>query len=216
MGKFQLGISLILVFFIIRLNQVIAGITADELATQVEKRYRSLSDISMDFTKVTRSEIFEKPSLVQGKMLLKNPVKFRIETKDEIIVCDGKYVWDYSVENKQVVKNLVDKSESMFKPNQYLSNFRTDYIPSLIGEEKIDKIPCFKLLLSSKQEDTLIKKMTIWVDKQRYLARKIEYKDSQDNDIVLEFKHIQVDRKIKDTEFVFQAPAGVEELDLSE
>jgi outer membrane lipoprotein-sorting protein len=216
MGKFQLGISLILVFFIIRLNQVIAGITADELATQVEKRYRSLSDISMDFTKVTRSEIFEKPSLVQGKMLLKNPVKFRIETKDEIIVCDGKYVWDYSVENKQVVKNLVDKSESMFKPNQYLSNFRTDYIPSLIGEEKIDKIPCFKLLLSSKQEDTLIKKMTIWVDKQRYLARKIEYKDSQDNDIVLEFKHIQIDRKIKDSEFVFQAPPGVEELDLSE
>ncbi|MFH1334878.1 MAG: outer membrane lipoprotein carrier protein LolA [Candidatus Zixiibacteriota bacterium] len=205
-----------LVFVIILFDQGVAGITADELASQVEKRYRSLSDISMDFTKVTRSEIFEKPSLVQGKMLLKNPDKFRIETKDEIIVCDGKYVWDYSVENEQVMKNLVGKSESMFKPNQYLSDFRTDYVPSLIGEEKIDKIPCFKLLLSSKQEDALIRKMTIWVDKQNYLARKIEYKDSQDNDIVLEFKHIKVDRKIKDTEFVFQAPPGVEELDLSD
>jgi len=201
---------------IILFNQGMRGITPDELASQVEKRYRSLSDISMDFTKVTRSEIFEKPSLVQGKMLLKNPVKFRIETKDETIVCDGKYVWDYSVENQQVVKRQVDKSESMFKPNQYLSDFRADYIPSLIGEEKIDKIPCFRLLLSSKQEDALIKKMTIWVDKQSYLARKIEYKDSQDNDIVLEFKHIEVDRKIKDSEFVFQAPPGVEELDLSE
>jgi len=175
-----------------------------------------LSDISMDFTKITRSEVFENPSLVQGKMLLKNPDKFRIETKDEIIVCDGKYVWDYSVENEQVVKSSVDKSESTFQPNQYLSDFRTDYIPSLTGEEKIDKIPCFKLLLSSKQEDALIKKMTIWVDKQSYIARKIDYRDSQDNDIVLEFKHVKVDRKIKDTEFVFQAPPGVEEVDLTE
>jgi outer membrane lipoprotein-sorting protein len=216
MNKFQFGIALMLVFVMVLFQQGMAGIAADELASQVEKRYRSLSDISMDFTKVTRSEIFEKPSLVQGKMLMKNPDKFRIETKDEIIVCDGKYVWDYSVENEQVVKSSVDKSESTFKPNQYLSDFRTDYVPSLIGEEKIDKIPCFKLLLSSKQEDALIRKMTIWVDKQNYLARKIEYKDSQDNDIVLEFKHIKVDRKIKDTEFVFQAPPGVEELDLSD
>jgi outer membrane lipoprotein-sorting protein len=205
-----------LVFVIILFHQGAAGITADELAAQVEQRYHSLSDISMDFTKVTRSEIFEKPSTVQGKMLLKNPDKFRIETKDEVIVCDGKYVWDYSVENKQVIKNLVDSSESVFKPNQYLSNFRTDYAPSLMGEEKIDKISCFKLLLSSRAEDAFIKKMIIWVDKKSDLARKMEYNDSQENDIVLEFKNIKVDRKIKDTEFVFQNPSGVEEVDLTE
>ncbi|HEX7402008.1 MAG TPA: outer membrane lipoprotein carrier protein LolA [candidate division Zixibacteria bacterium] len=216
MNKFQFATFLMPVFVIVLFHQGRAGITADELASQVERRYRSLSDISMDFTKITRSEVFENPSLVQGKMLLKNPDKFRIETKDEIIVCDGKYVWDYSVENEQVVKSSVDKSESTFQPNQYLSDFRTDYIPSLTGEEKIDKIPCFKLLLSSKQEDALIKKMTIWVDKQSYIARKIDYRDSQDNDIVLEFKHVKVDRKIKDTEFVFQAPPGVEEVDLTE
>jgi outer membrane lipoprotein-sorting protein len=216
MNKFQFALFLILVFVMVLFHQGRAGITADELASKVEQRYRSLSDISMDFTKTTHSEIFEKPSTVQGEMLLKNPDKFRIETKDEIIVCDGKYVWDYSVENQQVVKNLVDKSESTFRPNQYLSDFRADYVPSLAGEEKIDKIPCFKLLLSSKQEDALIRKMTMWVDKQNYLARKIEYKDSQDNDIVLEFQHIKVDRKIKDSEFVFQVPPGVEEVDLTE
>jgi outer membrane lipoprotein-sorting protein len=216
MNKFQFGTFLILVFMIVLFGQGRAAVTADELASQVEKHYRSMSDISMDFTKTTHSEIFEKPSLVEGKMLLKNPDKFRIETKDEVIVCDGKYVWDYSVENQQVVKNLVDQSENMFKPNQYLSNFRKDYTPSLKGEEKIDKVPCYKLLLSAKREDASIKNMTMWVDKQDYLARKIEYKDSQDNDIVLEFQHIKVDRKIKDSEFVFQVPDGVEEVDMTE
>ncbi len=206
----------LLLFLVFALNRSVVSITADELAMQVEKKYRSLSDLSMDFTKVTRSEIFETPSKVQGKMLLVNPDKFKIETKEETIVSDGKFVWTYSVENRQVVKNLVDKSENMFKPNQYLSNFRSDYTPSLEGEEKVDQTKCYKLLLSSKKEDAFIKKMILWVDQKSLLAKKLEYKDAEDNDIILEFQRIKTNRKIKDPEFIFQTPPGVEELDLSE
>ncbi len=215
MNKSGFRVFPLLVSLIIILNQSVAGITADELALQVEKKYRLLSDLSMDFTKVTRSEIFETPSKIQGKMILKNPDKFKIETKDETITCDGKFVWTYTVENQQVVKNLVDKSESLFKPNQYLSNFRSDYSPSLEGEGKVDQAKCFKLILASKKEDVFIKKMTVWVDQQNLLARRLEYRDSQDNDIVMDFQHIKTNRKIKDSEFVFQTPPGVEELDLS-
>lgn len=215
MNKSGFRVFPLLVSLIITLSQSLAGITADELALQVEKKYRLLSDLSMDFTKITRSEIFETPSQVQGKMILKNPDKFKIETKEETITCDGKFVWTYTVENQQVVKNLVDKSEDLFKPNQVLSNFRSDYSPSLEGEEKVDQTKCFKLLLSSKKEDVFIKKMMVWIDQQNLLARRLEYKDSQDNNTVMDFQHIRTNRKIKDSEFVFQTPPGVEELDLS-
>lgn len=215
MRMFRIYFFPLLLFIILTSSRNLFGITADELALQVEKKYRLLSDLSMDFTKVTRSEIFETPSQVQGKMILKNPDKFKIETKEETITCDGKSVWTYTVENQQVVKNLVDKSESLFKPNQYLSNFRSDYTPSLEGEEKVYETECFKLLLSSKKEDAFIKKMMVWVDQQNLLARRLEYRDSQDNDIIMDFQHIKTNRKIKDSEFIFQTPPGVEELDLS-
>jgi chaperone LolA len=210
-------ITLLLIFiWIVVLSGHVASITADELAGQVEKKYRSLFDLSVDFTKVTRSEIFETESKISGKMLLKNPDKFKIQTKEETIACDGKFVWTYSVENQQVVKNLLKRSENMFKPNQYLSNFRNEYVSHLEGEEKIDQTQCFKLVLSPKKEDVFIKKMTIWVDKKSLLAQKLEYTDSNDNLITLIFSHIKTNRKIKDSEFVFQTPPGVEELDLSE
>jgi outer membrane lipoprotein-sorting protein len=192
------------------------GTASDQLASRVEEKYRSLAALSMDFLKITRSEIFETENSVEGKMILKNPDKFRIETKEETIVCDGQFVWTYSAENKQVIKNLVDRSESLFKPNQYLSDFRSAYVPKLEGEEKVDHTGCFKLLLSSREDDLFIKKMTIWVDKKSHLARKLEYQDSNDNEITLVFQHIKTNRKIKDSEFVFQTPPGVEELDLSE
>jgi chaperone LolA len=208
---------IILLILAVTFSKDIVSITADELASQVEKKYRSLADLSVDFTRITRSEIFETESKISGKMFLKNPDKFKIQTKEETIACDGKFVWAYSVENQQVVKNLLRRSESMFKPNQYLSNFRNEYVPHLEGEEKIDQTQCFKLVLSpKKEEDVFIKKMTIWVDKKSLLAQELEYKDSNDNLITLIFSNIKTNRKIKDSEFVFQTPPGVEELDLSE
>ncbi len=210
------AIFLIVPFVLITCFRSTAAVSSDELARQVEKRYRSLKSLSMDFVKITRSEIFETESKIKGKMLLKNPDKFKIDTKDETIVCDGEFVWSYSVENRQVIKNLADRSENLFRPNQYLANFRSEYVPRLTGEEKVDRTRCFKLLLSPKEEDLFIKKMTIWVDSKKLLAKKLEYTDSNDNQVTLIFQRIKTNRKIKDSEFVFQTPLGVEELDLSE
>jgi chaperone LolA len=217
MKKFKLTLSfLFLTFIVVAFYRDVTGITANDLALQVEKKYHSLKSLSMDFVKITHSEIFETESKIKGKMILKNPDKFIIQTKDETIVCDGEFVWNYSVENKQVIKNLVAQSQNLFKPNQYLSNFRSEYVPRLKGEEKIDRTECFRLLLSPKKDDVFIKRMIIWVDKKNLLVRKLEYKDSNDNEVVLIFQRIKTNRKIKDSEFLFRAPAGVEELDLSE
>jgi len=207
---------LILAFMLVIFSRITAGITANDLALQVEKKYRSFKSLSMDFIKTIRSEIFETENRIKGKMILKNPNKFKIQTKEETIVCDGEFIWTYSVENQQVIKNLVDRSENLFKPNQYLSNFRSEYVPQLEGEEKVNQTKCFKLLLSPKKDDVFIKRMTIWVDKKDLLAKKLEYKDSNDNEVTLIFQRIKANRKIKDSEFIFQTPPGVEELDLSE
>ena len=218
MRRIVLATALFLVAFFVVDTSVrsAAADNSDELAKQVEEKYRSLSSLSMDFVKITRSDIFETESKSKGKMLLKNPDKFKIETKDEIIVCDGQFVWSYSVENQQVIKNLAGRSEQVFKPNQYLADFRSGYVPRLTGEEKIDGTRCFVLSLSAKDEEVFIKKMTIWVDEKKLLATKLEYTDSNDNQVTLIFQRIKTNRKIKDSEFVFQTPAGVEELDLSE
>jgi chaperone LolA len=217
MRNFRLGFKLFLISFLLfACSRNTAAVDSNELARQVEEKYRSISSLLVDFVKITRSEIFETQSEIKGKMLLKNPDKFKILTKDETIVCDGKYVWTYSVENQQVIKKLADRSENLFTPHRYLSDFRSEYVPRLEGEEKMDHINCFKLVLSAKKEDAFISKMTIWVDKKEFLARKLEYIDSNDNQVTLIFPHIQTNRKIKDTEFIFQTPPGVEELDLSE
>jgi outer membrane lipoprotein carrier protein len=149
-------------------------------------------------------------------MYLKNPDKFRIETDDEILVSDGELLWSYSKENEQVTKSRLDKSKNIFKPNQYLSNFRKEYEAKLTGEEKVDKIECYNLVLTPKKKDLFITRMTIWIDKKSGLAKKLKYQDSNDNQVLLLFEGIKINKGIPDSKFVFKAPPGVEELDLLE
>jgi chaperone LolA len=196
------------------MNQTVR--TSEKLVLKVEEKYRSFRDLSMNFTKTLKSEIFETQKKTKGKMYLKNPDKFRIETKDEIIVTDGKFLWTYSEQNEQVIKNRLDRSKNIFKPNQYLSNFRKEYKAKLTGEEKIDKTKCYKLALTPQKEDLFITKMIIWIDKKTLLAKKMEYQDSNDNQITLVFDHMKINKGIKDSKFVFKASEGVEELDLTE
>lgn len=213
------GFKISLVILILLLG-VFAGrgacLTADELAIQVENKYRSFENLSMDFVKVVRSDVFETESSTPGKMVFGNPDKYRIETSDETIVSDGKFIWTYSAENQQVIKNLAERSGDFFKPYQYLSDFRASYIPQISGEEKLNRTDCYKLLLSPRKKDLFIRKMTVWVEKKSLLARSLTYEDSNDNQVTLTFQHIKANRKIQDSEFIYQAPPGVEEVDLSQ
>lgn len=217
---FSLNLVLILLFCSIAsaiassLNDTVD--VSEKIAAEAEEKYRSLKDLSMNFTKTLKSEIFETEKETKGEMYLKNPDKFRIETTDEIIVTDGVFLWNYSEQNEQVIKSRLDRSKNVFKPNQYLSNFREEYKAKLTGEEKIDKIKCYKLVLTPKKEDLFITKMTIWIDKKNLLAKKLEYRDSNDNQVTLVFDKIRINKGTKDSKFIFKAPEGVEELDLTE
>ena len=61
---------LILAFMLVIFSRITAGITANDLALQVEKKYRSFKSLSMDFIKTIRSEILETENWIKGKMIL--------------------------------------------------------------------------------------------------------------------------------------------------
>ena len=192
------------------------SLTSDELSSTIEKRYKSFKDISMDFTQTTKSEIFSTEKNTRGKMYLKNPDKFRIDTPSQNIVTDGKLLWFFSEKNNQVTIHKLNESKNIFKPHDYLYNFRADYKPQLGEDERVDKRPCFKLVLTPIKEDLFITKMTLWIDKKDFLVRKLEYRDMNDNWVSLVFTRIKINSDLVDSQFVFTPPRGTEVVDLTE
>lgn len=209
--------------FIFFFSPISYAITSEEIAEEIEKKYNLLKDVSMEFVQRVESSVFSDTQEVKGMMYLKNPDMFKIETKKEVITTDGETLWVFSENNKQVTKSKIDKYRKIFKPNQYLYNFRKNYNPQLAGEEKIEKKMCYKLVLSPKklekkvkyENNLFIKRLILWVDKKSFLIKKLEYRDINDDLVSFVFSKIKTNLGIKDSEFVFRAPKGVEVVDLT-
>jgi len=205
--------SLLLSLFFVSLS---SGITSEELALKIEGRYDSLKTLSVSFQELIKSQDFTTLRKFKGKMYLKNPNKFRIELLSQVVVSDGEFIWVYSKENKQVTKNRVDKSKDLFRPNNYLFNFRKNYNYELTGEQKIGDKICYKMVYTSKTEEEFFKKITVFFERETLLAQRIEYLDQNDNYTTLSFKEVKPDVVISDSRFIYNPPPGVELVDLTE
>ena len=170
----------------------------------------------MSFTQTTKSEIFSTERKIRGKMYLKNPDKFRIDNPSQSIVTDGKLLWLFSEKNKQVTIHNLKKSKKIFKPHDYIYNFRENYKPQMGEDEMIDKRTCFKLILTPKEKDLFVTHMTLWIDKKNLLVRKLEYQDMNDNWVSLVFDRIKINSDLEDSQFVFIPPENIEVVDLTE
>ncbi len=191
-------------------------LTSEELASKIEEKYNSLKTLSISFQEEIKSEDFSTVRKFKGKMYLKNPNKFRIEIPSQVIVSNGEYIWVYSRENRQVTKNRTDRIKDLFRPNDYLFNFRKNYNYNLQGERKIAGINCYKMVYTSKTDGEFFTRITVFFDKVTLLAQRIEYQDLNDNLTTLNIREIKPDLEISDSRFVFNPPAGVELVDLTE
>ncbi len=192
------------------------SLTSEELALKIEKRYKSLKDVSMRFTQTTKSEVFSTEKKIRGKMYLKNPDKFRIDTPSQSIVTDGKLLWLFSERNKQVTIHKQKKSKNIFKPNEYLYNFRANYNPELRKKEKLGKRYYHKLVLTPRKENLFITNLALWIDQKTFLVKKLEYQDMNDNWVSFLFDRTKTNSHISDSRFVYTPPEGIEVVDLTE
>jgi len=208
--------TLLTLGFLFLLTSHAFPLTSEEVALKIEKEYKSLKDISMKYTQIIKSEVFSTQNKIQGKMYIKNPDKFRIDAPSQSIVTDGKLLWLFSEKNKQVTIHKLKESKTVFKPNEYLYNFRADYSPQLDKEEKIGRKSYHKLVLTPKKENLFITKLTLWIDQKTFLVKKLEYQDINDNWVTFLFDKVKINSGIKDSEFVYSPPKGIEVVDLTE
>jgi len=202
--------------FLLLSTACVSAVTSEDLALKIEKKYKSLKDISMRFTQTTKSEVFSTENKVRGKMYIKNPDKFRIDAPSQSIVTDGKLLWLFSEKNKQVTIRKLKESRNIFKPNEYLYNFRADYTAEPDSMERLGKRLYHKLVLTPKKENLFITRLTLLIDQETFLVKKLEYQDINDNWVSFLFDRIKTDSGLEDSRFVYVPAKGIEVVDLTE
>lgn len=204
-----------------------------DVVSALEKGYASLQDVQADFAQKTVIAGINREQKGSGELLLKKPAsatamfRFNYTKPKQQIISNGKQVWFYLAENKQV---MVSSVADMFKGgNSIALNYLTglghvsrDFNTSFAHEPQ-DKNGNYQLELQPKKPSAVLAKLQLTVsaaavesflrdgsvqDVFPVLASVIH--DAGGNQTRIEYSRIRVNKGLADSRFSFKVPKGVE------
>jgi outer membrane lipoprotein-sorting protein len=188
--------------------------SAKNIVKKVKDTYQDLKTVVIDFEQDFKWKLAGTNQKVNGKIIIKDNVKYHVEIDNNTIVTDGITVWNYSKANNQVIIKNSEKADADQLPSKILLKYAEDYNVTLVGEERLQNNDCYVLLFKSKTGDDYYQQMKAWISKKNWLTQKIEQTDINQNINTYLIRSVQTNTPIDDSNFVFQTPKGVEEIDM--
>lgn len=210
-----------------------AQATLAEVVATLEAGYADLADLQAGFSQTTTLAGFPKPQKGHGTLALRRPqgaaAQFRFDyaAPQQLIVSNGKQVWFYQPDNRQV---LVSSLEGMFKGGNgialaYLTglgNVAKDFSATLAKESR-DKKGNYQLELTPKRPTPTLAKLRLTIDGAavgRYQAEKAlkdtfpilssVVVDGSGNQTRIDYNRVKVNSGLSAAKFSFKVPQGVE------
>lgn len=204
-----------------------------EVVSALEKGYAGLQDVQADFSQKTTISAINREQKGSGEVLLKRPAsaaamfRFNYSRPKQQIISNGKQVWFYTPENKQVMVNSV---AAMFAGGNSialsyltgLGHVSRDFDVSF-AKELQDKHGNYQLELTPKKASPVLAKLQLTVSSEAVeqmrssgdvknifpIVSSIVH-DAGGNRTRIDYSRARVNRGIADGKFNFKIPAGVE------
>ncbi len=184
---------------------------AQEIIKNVQSKYNNIKDAQATYSHSIRYSSGSTQSS-SGTIYIQKEEKYRIESKNEVIVTNGITSWSYYKKKKQVVIDNYKNDGNTFSPNKFLFNYPENFYSDLEGTETVSGAECYILKLTPRNKGS-VKSAKIWVDKEQNLIRKITINSSESSSTYT-LKKITLDAGISSSKFTFSPPEGVEVIDL--
>jgi len=209
------NIKLVIIFSIfVSFFNYTFGEDANDIIKKVQKIYKSAKDVVIDFDRVFIWKLSKNPDTIKGRIYLMGDDYIKYETKEQIFVTDGKYVWSYSSATNQTIIDIYKSDEDEALPKEVIFNFDKKYNSKFVGMENIGGIDCYVLQGTPKNENLEIKSIKLWIDSKKWVAKKIEYINLNDNVIIYNIENVKFNNELKNTFFKFEPPKNSEIIDL--
>jgi len=213
MNKFTRTIGSSIFLFIVS-HPLAAQESAEAIVKKVRENYEKLQSMQADFVQNYTWSLAGETQTLEGKILLKKGDRYRVETKTQTIVTDGATVWTYSPEKQQVIIDHLSKTAEDPLPRELILKYTRDFKAKFLGTDKSGKTDLYRIYFTPRDENSFVSEVTAWIEKDTWLAKKIEQHDINDNTTVYELKNIQRDVALAENLFTFKIPDSVEVVDL--
>ena len=189
--------------------------SAADLARDVQRKYEQVRDFAADFEHVYEGGVLKKKVTERGTVLVKKPGMMRwtyTSPEKKEFVSDGRRLYSYVPEDRQVVVSAVPPSNEASSPALFLAgkgDILRDFAPSVSGVPGVGTSEvALKLVPSTPQReyDWII----LVLDRTTLQIRQLVTTDSQGGTSTFIFSRLRENVGLPDKTFTFTIPRGVD------
>jgi outer membrane lipoprotein carrier protein len=226
-------LTLLLLLLPLHLSAASTPATLKDVVSALEKGYAGLQDVQADFSQKTTISAVNREQKGSGEVLLKRPAsatamfRFNYAKPKQQIISNGKQVWFYTPENRQVLVNSV---AAMFAGGNSialsyltgLGHVSRDFDVTFAAEPQ-DKNGNYQLELTPKKASPVLARLQLTVSSAavEQLQASGEVKnlfpiissivhDAGGNRTRIDYSRARVNKGLADGKFNFKIPEGVE------
>jgi chaperone LolA len=197
--------GLLLFFILLFVVSVSAQDKGKDFLDAVQKKYKSINDLSADFKQLTNGK-----ASINGKIFFSKGNKLRLELKNSTIISDGTVLWNYNKGQKKVVINNASGSDpSSISIDKFLYDYPSKSTVTLEKENNHDVL----LLVPQKDNDMNFKKTRISVN-QDNLIIEVSIENLSGAITNLQFSNYKLNQNFPESKFIFSPPEGTNVIDL--
>ncbi len=185
---------------------------AEALLDRLEAVYRSGQVLSADVTQTVRSPYDEGPQRFSGRLTAQG-VRYRVEAPRQTVVTDGETVWVYNAAREQVLVSTPAQDEGSLTPTDLL-RVKDTYEATLVETTERGGVAHHVLRLEPQAAGAPFESIMLWLRAEDHLVTRAEATDVNGSVITIELSNLRLEEAAAPGTFRFEAPPGVEVVDL--
>lgn len=180
----------------------------------VRKRYKSIKTFRAEFSEQFVWQFTGETVERKGKIVAGEGDRFRMESPEQIMVCDGTNLYRYNLLKNQVMIESAGETTNML-PRRLLLDIGSEFEATMIDPVSVAGQEGFRLELKPlKPEESLLSLAVVWITANDLMIRKMQMDDLNGNRTTYILNNIEIDKAVDSVETTLNIPEGAEIFDL--
>ena len=177
------------------------------VARRLQQRYGSVETLQADFVQSSGGQRLSGTIAVRGDA-------FRLDLGDQTLVTDGRTLWSYTRDDRQVVVQDYDASQVGFSVGQLFTDYLRVFRATGASTARIGGVAYNVLSLRPRQTTSSVRDATLYVRSSDAVPSRVRVHDRNGGTLQFEIANVRLNRPLAASTFTFEAPRGTETVDL--
>ena len=178
-------------------------INSNSTVDKLQEKFESINYLQSNFKQSSNDG-----KSISGKFYFSKANNYRIELSNNIIISDGKSIWNEDKKRNKVIVSNIDEDPLAFSLSEYIYDYPNK---CEVSEEKLND--GYLLILDGSDTELNFKIAKLWINKD-YLIEKISVVDFGGNEFLLNFSSIITNRTLDSNLFKYQVNENNKVIDL--